>query len=169
MEEWRGYSYHISVFLLLREQSLEQHKDAHNHRPALPSLTQTNKLSTFLLQAISSIFSQQTRSFYKHLAFIFQKDSNKNTVVHFSKGVSKTCPYIQEGFQNCFEKNLIGLFAPRKGKLSANWFPKGTAIHQQTAFVALTLLHPIIAANYICQLVMCWCHLDVTAKAIKIY
>ena len=98
MEEWRGYSYHISVFLSLSKHGFGQHTDT----PALTHtgkthtgtslLTQMCESSTFQLPAISSIFSQQTGSHYKRLAVISRTGSSKHCSTRRERGTSYTSP-----------------------------------------------------------------------------
>lgn len=133
MEEWRGYSYHISVFLLLRKHCFGRHTETPalthicKHTPAFPSLTQTSESSAFLVPAISSIFSQQTGSHYKHLAVISHIGSRKQCNTHCKGSVQKnsikhlqfwnkytlpkfyrTCnTVIGNCFQNCSCKNIF--------------------------------------------------------------
>lgn len=78
------------------------HTCTHTHKqtPVLPSLTQTNKSSTFLLPAISSIFSQQTGSHYKSLAFISLEGSSKHCCTHCNVKIPNIST-MHNHFQNC--------------------------------------------------------------------
>lgn len=125
--------------------------NAHTHKqtPVLPSLTQTNKSSTFLLPAISSIFSQQTGSHYKSLAFISLEGSSKHCCTHCNVKIPNIST-MHNHFQNCSWK--IWLLQATKQEPNDQFFfffLKRAGTLQQALLIELTQIHVVIIGNYL--------------------